>query len=326
VTRRDVAALTVGVVAVTVATAYWFVQLGEAGLLSVDWATYANAFARWRDGLAVFDAVQTSGPYELPDVVRFGYAYPPPTVPFFAPFATFPVGFFLWETANVAVLMTGLYAVMRHEIPDHSAMGFAVAMGALALFAGYGIGIAAGNVNVGLAGILAWAWVLGRGHRAGIIAGAGAILKVVPGVLVFWTRPSSFSWTVAWAVVTAGTLSLITLPFVGFQSWLDFAIALGNSMPICDAVGFHPSLACGAIELGIPITAAKLFSIVAAGALGLGALWVTNDFIAFALVVFAMLAPVADMHAHSLLPLFVLAVVGVARTAGMRTRRSHSLR
>lgn len=274
--------------------------------------------ARFQAGQPLFSGAQISGPYQLPDVVLDGYAYPPPSVLAIIPFAAYPLGLVAWTSANVWVLLTGLMAVVRRECGRCSPFAVGLILLTLGVFLPFTQGVAAGNMNVGLAGVLAWAWSTGRTAKAaGGMAGVGAILKLLPGVLVFWSERRAFLRTVSFAGLILGVVMVGTLPIVGTGSWFDFATALRNSRPDCAPVLLHTSIACLA-EPVVGIGAAKAFGIFLSVALGVGALFVRSRIIAFSLVGVAWLAPVSDMHPHYFLIVYVVMVAAVAALMGRR--------
>ena len=110
------AALALSVVACFVGVLRAGLLLAPSDRVFVDWITYANAVDRFVSGQSLFAPQQLSGPYFLPDVVRAGYAYPPPSIFVFMPFATYPVGLIGWIVLNVGLLVTGLLAVGRKEM------------------------------------------------------------------------------------------------------------------------------------------------------------------------------------------------------------------
>ena len=296
------------------------ILLAPTDRVFVDWFTYANAVGRFVSGHSLYAPQQLSGPYFLPDVVRAGYAYPPPSILLFMPFATYPVGLIAWTVLNVGLLLTGSFAVVRKELGRVTpAMGAAV-FGGLALYVPFTEGVAAGNINVGLAGIMAWAWVIGRSKPGiGALAGASAMVKIVPGALVFWSDRGTFLRTAAVALAVVVLVSVVTLPITGIQAWLDFVTALGNSQPNCSGGGVHASLAC-LIE---PVTghAARSVAVVIALAAGIAAVLTRTPTVAFALVVAASMFPATDGHSHSLLVLYVLLLILVAHVAETRSHR-----
>ena len=296
-------------------------HLALDGRVFVDWVTYANAVERLLSGRSIFAPEQLAGPYSLPTVVRIGYAYPPPSVILFIPFAVFPVGLWAWIVLNVGLLVTGLFAVVQKEVGRLSPLAAAAILFGLAAFVPFSEGVASGNVNIGLAGVLAWAWVLGRSQRAlGPISGLTATIKIVPGFLVFWSDRERFLRTAAGALAVAIGLTIVTLPFTGIGPWMDMFKALSNSQPICSGGGIHPSTACFFTPL-VGSTMAKFLGILTGVVFGSAAVLTPNPLYAFTLVCLASLAPVADWHSHTFIVLYVLLVVAIARTAGMRAAR-----
>lgn len=304
------------VAALLMAVAYCW-HLANQDFLFVDWLTYARAFERLAGGSPIYADAQLAGPYYMPATVRIGYSYPPASLPLFAPFASYPVGLGIWILLNVGLFLTGLWAVARRELGPLALGGFGVALLCLGAMAAWGDGVAGGNVNVALAGILAWAWVIGRG-RVGAIAGALAVTKVVPGSLAFWARPPTLVRSLLASALVALLICALTLPLVGVDAWLDFLRALGNTEPFCAYP--VPSLACAAAPV-IGASSAKLLGIAVGCTLAVGAVFVRDDYYSFCLVTFAWMAPTADLHNHSWLAVFVLAFVGVARLVGRRQQR-----
>lgn len=287
----------------------------------VDWITYANAVDRFVSGQSLFAPQQLSGQYFLPDVVRAGYAYPPPSILLFLPFASYPVGLVGWTVLNVGLLVTGLLAVVRKEMGRVTPLLGAAMLGSLALYVPFTEGVAVGNVNVGLAGVFAWAWVIGRSSPGmGVLAGVGAVVKIVPGALVFWSDRRTFVRTAAISLAVATFVSVVTLPLMGIHAWTDFMTALGNSQPNCSGPGLHASLACVIEPLTGPVAARSMVVAIALAA-GIGAVLTRTPTVAFALVVVASVFPATDGHSHSLLVLYVLLVILSAHLVGVRSRR-----
>ena len=293
---------------VTISTIVGFAPVGRA---FADWLTYVHAVERMAAGLPIYAPEQLAGPYVLVNVTLFGYAYPPSSVPLFIPFASYPVGLVAWLTLNAGLLITGVVAILQRERGRVRPLELAVALLALAFFPGFADGVAFGNASVGLAGFLAWAWVIGRGHApGGALAGLGATIKLVPGALVFWSTPRTLLRVVAIAAAVAGVSFLVTFPLVGLASWADYVKALSLSEPAC-GTDVPISIACLLKPIGIG--PAKLAGIVLALAAGIGAVVVRPPLLSFGLVVVAWLAPVTDLHFHYLLVVYVLAVVAGAR-------------
>ena len=294
---------------VTISTIVVFVPVGRA---FADWLTYVHAVDRVLAGLPIYAPEQLAGQYVLVNVTLFGYAYPPSSVPLFIPFASYPVGLVAWLTANVGLLITGVVAILKRERGEVRPLELAGALLLLAFFPGFADGVAFGNASVGLAGVLAWTWVIGRGHLpVGALSGLGATIKLVPGALIFWATPRRFPRTVLMAAASAGVLFFVTLPLVGLGSWADYVKALSLSEPAC-GMDVPVSLAC-VLKPIVGVGLAKLAGILLALAAGIGAVVVRPSLVSFGLVVVAWLAPVTDLHFHYLLVVYVLAVVAGAR-------------
>ena len=299
---------------VTISTMAVFAPVGRT---FADWLTYVHAAERVLAGAPIYPPEQLSGPYVLPTVTLFGYAYPPSSVPLFIPFMSYPLGLLAWLTLNVGLLMTGLYAVLGRELGRVRPLAFAFVLLGLALLRGFGDGVAFGNASVGLAGLLAWCWVIGRGRTPiGVHAGVGATIKLVPGALLFWSTRQTFLRVLLTTLGVGVALLVLTLPLVGIQSWFDYVRALSYSEPAC-GVDFPTSLAC-TLQPILGIGTAKVAGIVTALVAGGLAIVARSPLVSFALVVVAWLAPVTDLHFHYLLVVYVLAVVAVARWLGGR--------
>jgi hypothetical protein len=297
------------------------VGFAPAGRTFADWLTYVHAVERLLAGQPIYAPEQLAGRYVLVNVTLFGYAYPPSSVPLFIPFASYPVGLVAWLIVNVGLLVTGVVAILKRERGRVRPLELALALLVLAFFPGFADGVAWGNASVGLAGFLAWAWVVGRGRApVGGLAGLGATIKLVPGALVFWATPRTFLRIAAIAAVMGGAFFFATLPLVGLHSWADYVKALSLSEPAC-GVDVPVSLAC-LLKPMLGIAPAKVAGILLALAAGIGAIVVRPKLLSYALVVVAWLAPVTDLHFHYLLVLYVLAVVAAARWLQRWTSRT----
>lgn len=302
---------------VVITTIVVFAPVGRA---FADWITYVNAAERVLAGAPIYPSEQLSGPYVLPNVTLFGYAYPPSSVPLFIPFISYPLGLVLWLTLNVGLLITGLYAVLQSELGRVRALEFAPVLLGLAFYRGFADGVAFGNASVGLAGVLAWSWVIGRGHRSiGVVSAVAGTIKLVPGVIVFWSDRQTFLRTVITTIAVGMGLAVVTLPLVGIGSWFDYVRALSYSEPAC-GVDFPVSLAC-TIQPLVGIGAAKLAGIALALVAGGLAVVVRPPLLSFSFVAVAWLAPVTDLHSHYLLVVYVLVVVACARFLARHRRR-----
>src|SRR5262245_15017975 len=147
-----------------------------------DWQTYAMAWLRLADGGRLYAPAQVSGPYQLPEMLGQGYAYPPPSVVLFAPFASWPFGFIGWTTVNVGTLLTALWAVATRISPSRRTLVYSAMLFFLAAFFPFEDGVGTGSLSIATAGLFAWAYVLGESRTApiGVVA---ALLRLVPGTL-----------------------------------------------------------------------------------------------------------------------------------------------
>lgn len=298
---------------------YTILVFTPVGRTFADWLTYVHAVERLLAGGPIYPPEQLSGPYVLVNATLIGYAYPPSSVPLFIPFASYPVGLVAWLTLNVGLLVTGLYAILKHELGRVRSLEFAVVLFGLAFLRGFAEGVAFANASVGVAGLLAWCWVIGRGRTpVGVLAGLGGTIKLVPGTALFWSTRETFPRVLLTVVLVGGALFLVTLPLVGIQSWFDYVQALSYSVPAC---GAEPptSIACH-LQPFVGSGAAKLGGIGLALLAGTLAVLARAPLLAFALVVIAWLSPVTDLHYHYLLVVYVLAVVTGATWLGGRRR------
>lgn len=275
----------------------------------VDWATYSNALQRFSGGGSVYDPRQLAGPYHLLDMSTngaFGYAYPPASLILFVPFSSQPVGLVLWLALNIGLLVSGVFAILRRELQGDAAIYLGVAILPVILWVGFIEGTTAGNVTVGLSGLLAWAWALGRERVSPVAVAVIGIAKVFPATLVFWTTPARLPRAIATSALIAGAWVLVTLPFIGVGVWMDFFRAMGNAQPNCDAYG--SSVTCTLAPV-VGIGAAKACAVGLAGVLGLGAVFVRKDLVAFTMVALSWVVPAYNQSYYSILPLFVVWVV-----------------
>ena len=290
-----------------------------SNVLFVDWYTYAEAVQRLLHGMPLYAPQQLAGPYGLPAVAGFGFAYPPSAVPLLVPFASWPIGTWAWMTVNVAALVSGFAAVLRREFGRLDPIALAACTLGLALFFPFGVGIATLNANVGLAGLYAWTWALQDSSVLGPLIGVGGALKILPFAALGVTPKGSRAQTIALAAAVLLVLVVVSLPLAGIGAWKDYPLALSNSVPAC--AGRLPAIACTLAPLGAGT--AKVAGLAVAAAAFLGAWLVRSRLLAFALAGLAWLAPVTDMQYHYLLILYVVLVVALAHVSGrLLTQRS----
>lgn len=289
--------------------------------LLLDWAHNTSAVQRVLAGAPLYAAAQLHGPYPDHVPVMIGFLYPPPAALLLAPFVWYPIGLIAWIVLNVGLLVTGFVAILHKELGRFSAVGLAFVLLGLTVQTAFTEGVAVGNMNVGLAGLLAWTWALGSSdHRIGFLAGIAGTVKLVPAVLAFWGVRARGWRAFAEALATGVVLSLVALPLTGLGAWFDFFRAEPAAQAVC--ANWIPALAC-VFQPALGDAGAKIVVLAVTLLLCLLAIRLRNDYLAFACIVAAWLAPVPDLHTHYFLVVYVLLVVGLARTAGraVRTRR-----
>ncbi len=242
----------------------------------------------------------------------------------FVPFSYGQVGLALWLILNLGLLFSGLAAVVRREFRQLRPVPLAlVFIGLLIIIpvpgtvlAPFPNGVLTANVNVALAGLLAWCWAVGS-RRGWIpyVAGVVGTFKIFPGALALWAVRRDGWRALAIAIGVAAAIVVVTLPLVGISEWSAFFRALSNAEPTCD--GGRSSIACLALPL-IGSSLAKILGLVVGGVLLLLALRARGEFMAFVLLTAGMLAAVEDGHSHYLLFGYVLLVIGLCR---LRVRR-----
>lgn len=295
--------------------------------LFIDWSAYALGTQRVLAGEPLYLPEQLAGPYYLPELTPHGYIYPPPSALLFLPFSIDGIGLVAWVAGNAIVFVSGLAAVIWREFGRLPPVPYALALLGVAVawplpdglwMAPFADGIVNANVNVALAGLLAWCWAAGERRRwIPYVAGIAAVFKIFPGALALWAA-RRHGWRAI--AITAGVgliIVLATLPVVALDSWNAFLLALSNAEPTCD--GGRISIACTLLPF-VGTSAAKLAGIVI-GAILLGlSLVVRREFPAFVLLTAGMLAPMADGHPHYWLFAYVLLVIAAARLSSQPWR------
>jgi hypothetical protein len=288
----------------------------------VDFNTYMNATARFLDGQSIYARAQLQGPYVPADVVLVGYVYPPPSILLFLLFRPGLLGLGGWLALNIGLLVGGMAMILRRELGLLWSTALATSVVALILFfTPFASGFLGGNVNVGVAGLLAVFWSLDRPSWVSVAAGVMGVTKIYPALLAVWVRRDDLFRSVALAFATAGALVVLTLPLVGIDAWRDFLIALSNAEPRC----VIPSLTC-ALAPAIGATPATIIAVSASLGLVVLSLVARDRRARFLLLAYAMIAAVPDLYAHYLLIPFVAAFAAVANSLRPAFRRVDELR
>jgi Glycosyltransferase family 87 len=310
--------MTAGAVAISAIWQMVRANFPAHGTPFADWQHYAMAWNRVASGGPLYAPEQLSGPFAFPSMLFVGWAYSPPSVLFWAPFATWPAGYVLWTTVNVGLLLTALWAVASRTWPEHRIWGFALTLLILSQYQPFVVGAALGNADVALTGLLLWAWL--GGPRAAVVAGVlGGAAKVAPLAVLVYVRRFGWRWTL-YGVGSLVALIVLTLPLVGLHSYFEYAHSLALAVAPCGAARpDNLSIACQFSDFGT----GKAVGLVLGIGMGIASGFVRNRLLAFSLA--ALAYPVAnhDLRTHSWLP--IVAVVGAwlttlrARSASIRT-------
>jgi hypothetical protein len=275
-----------------------------------DWRTYSHAVQRFLSGEPIYAAAQLGGPYQMPRTVNIGYSYPPPSLLLFLPFAGEPVGLIAWLSLNATLLISGIAAILRSEVRLRLSWALALSSLSLAIFYPFANGMAVGNVNVGVAGLFAWTWVLrDRSRITGTIAGVAAMVKIFPGAIALWPPNRAAVRSVMTAALVFLGMGLATLPIFGFGAWGDFFTALKNQQPTCRDEAVSVACVIGPI---VGLGFGKVVGIGLAVVLAVLALFARGPFVRYACLGGAMLAPVTDGWPHYWLFVYVVIVAGAA--------------
>lgn len=286
----------------------------------VDWQTYAAAFNRMISGSPIYAPQQLSGPYLLTHVVLIGYAYPPASVPLFAPFLSYPFGLAGWLTINIGLMVTSAWALASRAWPQNRSLVFAIWLAGLAFFLPFVDGVVSANVSVGLAGMVGWIAV-GAGPKASAAFGVlGAVTKIFAGATALATSERK-SRALMWALAGTGILALLTLPFVRPVAWSDFVRALAAAQPDCGP--FNSSLAC-VLAPSMGPKAGTLIGLAAGAAAALGLFVVRVPFWMALLAAVALMAPATNLWPHYWNSAYVLLLAAVAEL--VRVRRNGGVR
>jgi hypothetical protein len=276
-----------------------------------DWEFYRQAVSRWLEGQPIYPGGQIS---TLTSAAGASYAYPPASVPLLLPFASDPIGRWLWLAVLTFTLLSGLLAVIRIGWPSSWVRPYCVVLLGLGLFPPALEGLAVANVNVATAGALGWAWAAPR-LAVPLAAGLG-VLKVFPIALA---APHGFRALVK-SLGIALLICVVTLPMVGLQAWSDYASALSNVKPLCDLTRANPSMACALLP-HVGLASATVVSLALAAVALLVAVMAGSSLLGVTAAAAAIMLPAAELHAHYYTLLFVLAAIGVTR---LRDRREDS--
>lgn len=268
----------------------------------IDWQTYANAADRLLAGQPIYPAAQLHGSYHLEDVVLVGYAYPPPSVVMFLPFADGLLGRWAWLALCLATFWVGMALVtMKYAPPTRWIPALAAMLLTVAAFGPYSDAVWTGNSDLLWAGAFAIA-VARPGGWAGPVAGLAFLARTTPGLMALVDWSHGGPRRVVFGAAVAMAFAAATLPIVGVGSWADYIASLSGATPSCDQV--VNSLTCALVPVA-GIGAAKLIAIAASLCLGLVAISRPWDRANVLLLAIAIVVPLPDLWGHYLLFPFV---------------------
>jgi alpha-1,2-mannosyltransferase len=292
-------------VAVIVIADLWLIWMADAYLhvdtiLNADFLTYWAGSRHLLTGAPVYAPEQLSGPYRLGDMdYGTGYVYPPTAAVLTLPLALLPVdlGWLVFNGVALACLGTAVYLVARREGLGQIAAAIVVGV---VLFSGpVAQAVIAGNVNLWIGVGLAAAWLWPR--TSSWFAVAGALIKLYPGIAILWSiRRRVWSWT---PFLLGLGIGIITLAAFGTSLWTEFLTSLSNARPFGAAFPQPPR---SVLDPLLGATGASLVAYAATAALGIAALGVPGDRLAFFLLSLAMIMPAQDWHTHY----FVIPLIG----------------
>jgi hypothetical protein len=282
--RRIVIVMVVAIVLVF-RVSQFIAGAGLSPTLGYDFGFYWKAAWQLLDGQSIYSATQLTTQYAPQG--QDGFLYPPPFAVFVIPFAALSStssspGYWAWIALGLVIAGATIHAIWRAE---RLGARFEVLRGA-----GWLLLVAAflalppvltelinGNVHLLLFGLLGVGWLgVRRGDARGDAIGGAAVglatlVKVFPGVVILWFALTRRWRAVGWALVAALVASLVTLPVVGIQAWLDYpAVLLHMDAPIdptwsvapttwlSSALGFQLARAVvTVVGLGLVVAAAR---------------------------------------------------------------------
>ena len=274
-------------------------NIGIHGTPFSDWQHYAMSWNRVASGGPLYDPAQLAGPFHFPDMLFTGWAYSPPSVILWAPFAWWPGGYVLWTVVNVGLLLTALWAASSRQWRAHRLIAFGVILLVLGLYPPFIEAASLGNPDLALAGLLMWAWLSPRwAVAAGVL---GGLAKLAPAAILLWVSRDGRRYTVAGFAILAG-VSLLLLPLSG--AWLDFATTLRLAQAPCG--GENVAVAC----LFPDPVVGRTVGILLAGTMSVASAFVPSRWFGFALACLAYPVANPDLRGHTFLPLVPVVVAG----------------
>jgi hypothetical protein len=155
---------------------------------------------------------------------RGGPLYPPTNAFVLMPLALLPPRT-AYRCSQVVELLLGFVSGLGIALLSRGRVWWPVATVAVMIFPGFGAGVQLGQNSPLSLAILVWGWVLlARGHPigGGVVWGLFAF-KPVWAAAFFLVPLLSRRWRTCVGMLATGVLfAAVTLPFVGWQTWLDW--------------------------------------------------------------------------------------------------------
>lgn len=272
---------------------YLFVDGHREGLLAVD---FVNAFLEGAEAIT-----RGESPYPQLDDPRFlgglAYVYPPLVAIVTIPFTVLPVA--AAEAAFIALLASAVVATLWVlDVRDWRCYGAAFLWGPVVA------GLLSGNITLllGLGAALAWRFRDGRGGA--VANGVTLAAKLFFWPLLLWLAATGRRAALAWSLVVAATVTVVTWGALGFVDIERYPGLLRALSELEAPAGYTPYAL--SLDLGVGEGPARVISIVVAASL-LGAVVALaragDDRRAFVVAVAASLAcaPIVWLHYFAVL-------------------------
>jgi Glycosyltransferase family 87 len=248
----------------------------------VDLQTYVAGTRRLFGDAALYPAWETGQPFPFWTAAGGdGYVYPPTGAFVLAPLA---LGSALWVPWNaggiVAYILVGLL-IVRREAPSWRGPGaMIITLAVLTLHPGLQA-VRSGEASSWVAAAYGSMWLAPR--AAGWLATLTGLVKATPGLGILWAIRNRQPVLTPLALgVTLAAVTFIMSP----ANWLDWLRALHNGYAVCGQWWSLPSLGCAGLSW---------IGWVAAAGLGILAMRVSRDSVAFALLAFGIVLLPAEM-------------------------------
>jgi alpha-1,2-mannosyltransferase len=270
------------------------------GFIPGDAFTYLAAGERLNDGHPLYALSPGDRPVGInPPFWTVPLLSPPLIAVLMRPFALLPddVGAYAWWAVCLAAMGGSVFALIRRK-PITTAIAVAI----LSIPIAYEIGV--GNVNALILAMLVGAWysyARGRDGATGFLLAAATVLKVTPGVTLWWLVTQR-RWSGVRAFVVAGiALSIVSILGAGIAAHLEYVGIARRTL----ADGSSDLSSAGIARFfGVPGAAASVLPTILM-VVGLVAIWLARarPGLAYGVAVVAMLAgsPIVNVNWFSLL-------------------------